>query len=316
MKKRNIKQLTFFSSFLTFAFILSSKVFATEIDWPASPMGTELIEYGTTTLTDLVQYFYEWGISIGALFAFISIVVAGFQYLTSVGNPFKIAQAMERIKASFLGLALLLGTFLILNTINPELTILDENSNVIGENTLQNFSFIDYDFTTECAYAKIYANTEDMKKDSEKNYDKNSGYGKTILVGGAYTKGVFPLGDNTVYTVVKFFSVPNLTRITKTYSIDDVSAAPEETLFEYHDGSGPEEYPQGYKKLLIEGSDGNYVESTGTECILYFFNESTCSSLPGALFGVSNVTYPSNNLAQSSNADPNSVRCYLLQDNN
>jgi len=320
MKRKNIKKITLFSTLLTFAFVATSKVFATEITWPSSPMGTSLLDYKTTTLSSLVQYFYEWGISIGALFAFISIVVAGFQYLTSVGDPGKIAKAMERIKASFLGLALLLGTFLILNTINPELTTLDVNSNILDGDGLEELSFVEYELSTECAYAKIYANTADMKADFKEDikYEKEGGKGQTVLVGYGYTKAAItsPFADNTVYTVAKFFSIPKLVKVTKKYSINDVNADPFEIEKDYGDGSTLE-YPDGYKKLLIDGPNGEkYIESTGTECMLLFYNEANCFSLGGSIFGISNITYPSNNLSQSSTANPNDVRCYFLKDNN
>jgi hypothetical protein len=93
-----------------------------ELDWPPSPMGTDL--YTDSTLSDLTRYFYEWGIALGGLAAFIAILIAGFQYLTSVGDPQKMADARGRIVWALAGLVLLLASWLILNTINPDLTTL------------------------------------------------------------------------------------------------------------------------------------------------------------------------------------------------
>ena len=45
----------------------------------------------------------------------------GFQYITSLGDPAKLADAKDRIKSAFFGLILLVGSFVILNTINPQL---------------------------------------------------------------------------------------------------------------------------------------------------------------------------------------------------
>ncbi|MBZ1348507.1 MAG: pilin [Candidatus Nealsonbacteria bacterium] len=122
------KKIIFFAIFVL-ALILISDTLATirprmQTDWPVSPMGTGL-DVGST-ITDLVQYFYEWGIALGGLIAFIALIIAGFLYLTSVGDPEKMKQAKDRIVSAFLGLALLLGSWLILHTINPELTILRE----------------------------------------------------------------------------------------------------------------------------------------------------------------------------------------------
>jgi len=93
---------------------------ALETSWPNSPAGTPLTR--CSTLPMMVKYFYEWGISLGGLAAFISLIIAGFQYLTSVGNPTIMKEAMDRIKSASFGMVLLLGSWLILNTINPQLT--------------------------------------------------------------------------------------------------------------------------------------------------------------------------------------------------
>lgn len=91
-----------------------------EVNWPPSPLGTRLTE--KTDIPNLVKYIYEWGISLGGFAAFIILVIAGFQYLTSAGNAGKMKDAVDRIKSAILGLVLLLASVLILNTINPQLT--------------------------------------------------------------------------------------------------------------------------------------------------------------------------------------------------
>ena len=107
------------------AFALSSDALALELDWPPSPTGIDLNNLTTgRELAEMIAYFYEWGISIGGLAAFFALVMAGFQYLTSVGDPGKMADARDRISSAITGLLLLLASFLILNVINPELTTL------------------------------------------------------------------------------------------------------------------------------------------------------------------------------------------------
>ncbi len=93
---------------------------ALELDWPTSPGRTELTDQ--SNISEMVKYFYEWGISLGGLAAFISLIIAGFQYLTSVGDSGKMREAKQKINSAFLGLLLLLSSFLVLNVINPELT--------------------------------------------------------------------------------------------------------------------------------------------------------------------------------------------------
>jgi len=93
-----------------------------EVDWPSSPTGDTLTS--CTSATGMIKYAYDWGISLGGMAAFASLVIAGFQYLTSAGDSGKMSEAKSRIQSAFLGLILLLSSWLILNTINPELTTL------------------------------------------------------------------------------------------------------------------------------------------------------------------------------------------------
>jgi hypothetical protein len=99
--------------------LATSSVLAARIEWPRTPAGHEFPQQG---IPELVRYFYEWGIALGGLIVFIALLIAGFQYLTSTGNPAVMQNAREKIKSAFFGLLLLLGSWLILNTINPQFT--------------------------------------------------------------------------------------------------------------------------------------------------------------------------------------------------
>lgn len=111
--------------FIIISFLFTSGVKGAEkleINWPTAPGGKGLTP--TSSLVDFVEYSYRWGILLGGLAAFFALVIAGFKYLTSVGDPTKMREARDRIMAAIIGLVLLLSTYLILNTLNPELTIL------------------------------------------------------------------------------------------------------------------------------------------------------------------------------------------------
>jgi len=113
--------------FFLFIFLISCVAFrasALELSWPSSPGPEHIILTESTPLPKLVQYFYEWGIALGGFAAFIALIIAGFQYLTSVGRPEAMKEAMDRIQSAIFGLVLLLASWLILNTINPQLTTL------------------------------------------------------------------------------------------------------------------------------------------------------------------------------------------------
>ncbi len=80
-------------------------------------------------VTDPVQYIlgvYKFGLAAGGLIAMLIIVFAAIERIVSAGNPSKIDDANDRIKNAIWGLALLLGAFLILSTINPELVKLQK----------------------------------------------------------------------------------------------------------------------------------------------------------------------------------------------
>lgn len=107
-----------------------SNALALELEWPLSPIGTKLED--DSKFPQLVKYLYEWGISLGGLAAFISLVMAGFQYLTSAGDAGKMSEAKNQINSAVLGLVLLLSSFLILETINPQLTIFQEHEFILA----------------------------------------------------------------------------------------------------------------------------------------------------------------------------------------
>lgn len=88
-------------------------------DFPDIPPPTTTKTY----LPDYLVYAYYFLISIVGLVCFITLIMAGFKILTSAGNPAAYKNAQEQILASILGIALTLGSYLLSQTINPELVI-------------------------------------------------------------------------------------------------------------------------------------------------------------------------------------------------
>ncbi len=66
---------------------------------------------------------FKWGTTALAILAVIMIMVAGFKWMTAMGNPSKIGQAKSKISDALFGLILILGANLLLGFINPSLTI-------------------------------------------------------------------------------------------------------------------------------------------------------------------------------------------------
>lgn len=68
-------------------------------------------------MTDLYDYF----IYLAGVLAVIVIMIGGFQWVSAGGNQSKIGEAKERISGAIIGLILALGSYMILETINPNL---------------------------------------------------------------------------------------------------------------------------------------------------------------------------------------------------
>lgn len=91
-----------------------------EIIYPEIP-GATTPTTTKTTLPDYIRYIFQFSLFLGALIALGSFIYGGVRYLTSTGNPSKIKDAQSQITSGMLGLLILSGAYIILNTINPEL---------------------------------------------------------------------------------------------------------------------------------------------------------------------------------------------------
>lgn len=68
-----------------------------------------------------LQSFYNYAIGIVGILGVIVLMYGGMTWLTSGGNPSKITQAKELITGSLIGMVLIMGSWILLNTINPDL---------------------------------------------------------------------------------------------------------------------------------------------------------------------------------------------------
>jgi len=76
-------------------------------------------------LAERTAKFYDWSIGIGVIMALGVLVYAGFLYATSAGSSSRIKDAKKWIVAGLSGLLILFSSFLLLSTINPDLTNLE-----------------------------------------------------------------------------------------------------------------------------------------------------------------------------------------------
>lgn len=179
-----------FSQIFAFLFLIvlfssfALPVFA--LEWPNSPVGTSFEPTCDTnidppgctpsTLTTMIKYLYEWAVVLGGLAAFVMLVVAGIQYLTSTGDPGKAKDARDRITSAIGGLVLLLSSFILLNILNPELT------------TLRTPSF-SAPPTSSCARVEIYSEKNFGGNKIEIAIDRNTGTSQPTPIPNIKDKG-------------------------------------------------------------------------------------------------------------------------------
>ncbi len=73
-------------------------------------------------LAKYIQALYKYGLAIGGILAAIVLMGGGVLWLVSAGNDSKVTQAKELISGSVIGLIILFSSWLLLDTINPNLT--------------------------------------------------------------------------------------------------------------------------------------------------------------------------------------------------
>ncbi|HMP85232.1 MAG TPA: hypothetical protein PKE08_01015 [Candidatus Paceibacterota bacterium] len=73
-----------------------------------------------TSFSDLVSLFFKWGIAIAIILSILFIVIGGIQYMTT-DAIFDKSEGKQKISSAVAGLILALSTWLILNTINPQI---------------------------------------------------------------------------------------------------------------------------------------------------------------------------------------------------
>lgn len=78
----------------------------------------------TQNIGEVIGFLYGFLVVIAGVLAFGMLVWAGITWLASAGDPSKISDARDRIQKAFLGLLLVLASFLLLQILNPDLTLI------------------------------------------------------------------------------------------------------------------------------------------------------------------------------------------------
>lgn len=75
-------------------------------------------------IANYVTGVYRYAVTVAGLLAGVMFVVGGFQYLTAGGDASRVSKGRDRITDAVIGLALVLGAYVILLTVNPDLVSL------------------------------------------------------------------------------------------------------------------------------------------------------------------------------------------------
>lgn len=76
---------------------------------------------GTKDAGDIIPALYRFGLGLVGVSALVALIIGGIMYMTAGGSQDQTKRARTWIGNAFFGLALALLSFLILNTINPDL---------------------------------------------------------------------------------------------------------------------------------------------------------------------------------------------------
>ncbi len=100
------------------------KIPNSDFDQNSIPVGVykpETGEMSSDLLAKYVKAFYGYGLSIAGILATIVLMAGGVLWLTSAGNDTRIGQAKELIIGSVTGMIILFCSWILFNTINPDL---------------------------------------------------------------------------------------------------------------------------------------------------------------------------------------------------
>jgi len=120
-QKSKIKNFTFYFIFTVFYLLFAASAMAQvklETGLPGIPssglpVGQELPSY--------IRYLFIFGLSLITILALTWMIIGGITYILAAGNAAKVEDAKDMILQAILGVGILLVSYLLLRTINPDL---------------------------------------------------------------------------------------------------------------------------------------------------------------------------------------------------
>lgn len=133
----------------------------------------------------LINTIYKYSLAVAGVAALGAIIFGGIKWIISAGNPSNISEAKEYITGAIYGLILLISAALLFNTINPQITALEDPSGKLQkvviktEETVNSITYTGYD-NDECTEKGCVFNGNSKKCTCVKAPVKNS-ITKTII---------------------------------------------------------------------------------------------------------------------------------------
>jgi hypothetical protein len=98
---------------------------------PQVSIGTEIeagksMEISGTSIAKYVVAIYNWALYVIVILAIVMIMVAGVRWMMAAGNASIVGQARDQIISSLIGLLIAIGSYALLNFINPALVRMRE----------------------------------------------------------------------------------------------------------------------------------------------------------------------------------------------
>lgn len=116
---------------------------------------------------DLLHYLaglYQWLVAIISILAVVMVMYGGYKYILAAGNASVVGEAKTIIGGAIIGLILALGSYIILNTINPSLV----RFNILGLKVVSKETF---SFTKPCLSQADCPSSQECKYDAIAKYN-------------------------------------------------------------------------------------------------------------------------------------------------
>lgn len=118
MARTTILKIFLFITILSFSNLLFAVGKELETPLPNIP-GIPSPTVTDSSLVLYVSYIYQLAIVFSGFLIFVILIIGGWKYLFSAGNPAKRLAGRKQIISALLGFIIILGSYMILNTINP-----------------------------------------------------------------------------------------------------------------------------------------------------------------------------------------------------